>query len=239
MGPDAWRDDTIQSGGARDGRAGTRAAPRSDMTANSKRASTALALALSIALPACAADEEPATARSSGGESVDTFNDMPDDGVNERPTNSPARVASMRSDGDPYPEYILVDPAIPDQRIAFELERLEEVCSDPSVYFATDSAELSADSRETIAYLAECVQNHDVRVVTITGHADERASESYNEALGQRRAEAVAELLQRHGVSEPEIRVESMGEQASRHHSLFWPVERRADVDTEPASDPG
>ncbi|MBO6938311.1 MAG: OmpA family protein [Deltaproteobacteria bacterium] len=198
-----------------------------------------VALALGLALPACADEEEPTAARSTGGESADSFNDMPDDGVNERSSgDAPARVASMRSDGDPYPEYILVDPAIPERRTAFELQRLEQVCGDPSVYFETDSAELSADSRETIAYLAHCVQRHEVRAITITGHADERASDGYNEALGQRRAEAVAELLQKHGVTEPQIRVESMGEQASRHHSLFWADERRVDIETAPA-DPG
>jgi len=165
---------------------------------------------------------------------------MPDDGVNEHSNPAaPARVASMRSDGDPYPEYILVDPSIPDMQVSFDLQRLEEVCADPSIYFETDSAELSADSRETIAYLAECVKNRNVRAVRITGHADVRASDSYNEALGQRRAEAVAELLQKHGVSEPEIRVESMGEQAAHHHSLFWAADRRVDIDTEPASNPG
>lgn len=201
------------------------------------RASSVLALALALALPACASDDQTETATtttSMGDESADTFHDMPADGVNERSATGPARVAPMRDDGDPYPEYILVDPAIPESRIAFDIERLHEVCGDPSVYFETDSAELSADGLETIGYLAECIKSEDVRSVAITGHTDERGSTSYNEDLGQQRAERVAELLRQHGVSEPEIRVESMGEQAARY-GLFWPEDRRVDIDTQPS----
>lgn len=192
-----------------------------------------IALTLGLALPACAEEEEPTTATTAGAESMNT---MPDDGVNERPTDSPARVTTgTRPDGDGNPEMIQVDPMVPESVIVVDIERLEEVCADPSVYFDTDEATLSQQGKETVAYLAECIQNHDVRTVHITGHADERGTESYNERLGRQRAERVAELLRQHGVSEPEIRVESMGEQASRF-SLFWPLDRRATIDTEPSS---
>jgi outer membrane protein OmpA-like peptidoglycan-associated protein len=189
---------------------------------------------LALALTGCTreTEAEPDTSTTAGAE---TMNDMPDDGVNERPTDSPAQVTTgTRADGDDNPEMIQVDPMVPGSAIVVDIERLEEVCADPAVYFDTDEATLSQNAKETIAYLAECIRNHDVRSVHITGHADERGSASYNERLGRARAERVAQQLKRHGVTEPEVRVESMGEQASRY-SLFWPVDRRVTIDTQPS----
>jgi len=197
------------------------------------QASGLLALSLGLAIPACADNREPLENSTAGAESM---NSMPEDGVNERPTDSPARVTTgTRPDGDANPEMIQVDPVVPESTIAVDIDRLEEVCADASVYFDTDEATLSQHGKETVAYLARCIENHDVRAVTITGHADERGTETYNDELGRQRAERVAELLRQHGVSEPEIRVESMGEQASRY-SLFWPLDRQATIDTQPSS---
>ncbi len=208
------------------------------MTIRAFHSSGFLALALSVVLPACTASdaERASVASSEGAENAASMNTLPDDGVDERPTDSPARVTTgVRADGDGVVETIQVEPLLPSSTIVVDVVRLEEVCADPSVFFATDEATLDQNAKETIAYLAECIRTHDVRSVHITGHADERGSESYNERLGRARAERVAEQLRKHGVTEPDIRVESMGEQGSRY-SLFWPLDRRATIDTEPSS---
>ena len=50
------------------------------------------------------------------------------------------------------------------------------------------------------------------QVIRIEGHADERGTEAYNQELGQRRAEAVRDLLISKGVSASQIQTVSYGE---------------------------
>ncbi|MAC26650.1 MAG: hypothetical protein CMN31_00350 [Sandaracinus sp.] len=191
---------------------------------------------LLLALAGCAHQRtpEPETADRTVSEEraeVDSFQDMPRDGVNERiDDDAPAAVTTgVRPAGSE--DIVQVDPATPPPRVVvIDLERLEEECADPSVYFRTDSAELTTEAEMRLAYLSKCVTREDVRAIQLTGHADPRASESYNEELARERAAAVKRYLQRMGVEEPELRVVSMGEQAARWE-LFWPLDRRVDVE--------
>lgn len=81
------------------------------------------------------------------------------------------------------------------------------------VYFEYDMAELSAEGRALLdAKLAIMLANVGVRV-RITGHADERGSDEYNLALGQRRAAAVKKYLTDRGVDESRIDILSLGEE--------------------------
>ena len=47
----------------------------------------------------------------------------------------------------------------------------------------------------------------------IAGHTDERGSREYNVALGERRANSVAELMRMSGVSRQQLRVVSYGKE--------------------------
>ena len=49
--------------------------------------------------------------------------------------------------------------------------------------------------------------------LTLSGHADERGTREYNLALGQRRAETVAEYLILNGINKSRITVKSYGEE--------------------------
>ena len=81
------------------------------------------------------------------------------------------------------------------------------------VYFEYDMAELSAEGRALLdAKLAIMLANVGVRV-RITGHADDRGSDEYNLALGQRRAAAVKKYLTDRGVDESRIDILSLGEE--------------------------
>ena len=54
------------------------------------------------------------------------------------------------------------------------------------VFFATDSAALSAEARSTIMRQADWLKTNS-KSLTIEGHADERGTREYNIALGARR----------------------------------------------------
>ena len=72
-------------------------------------------------------------------------------------------------------------------------------------------------------------------VVVIEGHADERGSEEYNLALGERRAEAVRRYLEALGVAESQLRIVSYGESkpaALGSDEAAWRLNRRAEFRT-------
>lgn len=81
------------------------------------------------------------------------------------------------------------------------------------VYFDYDSDELSSDARSTLdAKLPIFRANAGLRV-RVSGHTDERGSDEYNLALGQRRAAAVKRYLTDQGIDGARIDIVSYGEE--------------------------
>src|SRR5690606_32545913 len=69
------------------------------------------------------------------------------------------------------------------------------------VYFDFDQSELTEQARATLdAKIPILTANPSIRL-RITGHTDERGSDEYNLALGQRRAASVARYLAQFGIS--------------------------------------
>lgn len=83
----------------------------------------------------------------------------------------------------------------------------------PDVYFEYDESTLSAETRERLARNAELLRAQAQFMVTIEGHADERGTNEYNLALGERRANAVRDYLTSLGVEGSRLRTLSYGEE--------------------------
>jgi len=80
------------------------------------------------------------------------------------------------------------------------------------VFFDYDSAELDADAKELLQHQAAWFKEHNILVVTIEGHCDERGTREYNLALGEKRAQAVKNYLS--GIAEfPRIVTISYGKE--------------------------
>lgn len=81
------------------------------------------------------------------------------------------------------------------------------------IYFEFDSSEVRSDDQDLVAAHAIAL-NEDSRVrVRLEGHADERGSREYNIGLGERRAQAVRQILMIQGVSSAQIQTVSFGEE--------------------------
>jgi peptidoglycan-associated lipoprotein len=68
-------------------------------------------------------------------------------------------------------------------------------------------------------------------MVTVEGHCDERGTDGYNKALGERRAEAVKEFLVTLGISSNRLNTISYGEErpiAMGQNEASWAKNRRA-----------
>ncbi|MBX3132743.1 MAG: peptidoglycan-associated lipoprotein Pal [Gemmatimonadaceae bacterium] len=99
-----------------------------------------------------------------------------------------------------------------------------------AIYFDYDRAELKPEARATLdAKLPLLRANSQVRI-RIAGHTDERGSDAYNIALGQRRAAAAKAYLVANGIAADRIDVVSFGEDrpaAMGSNEAAWAQNRR------------
>lgn len=84
---------------------------------------------------------------------------------------------------------------------------------DLQVLFDTDKSVVKTQYLNKIAEVAAFMRNYPTATVAIEGHTDNRASNSYNQALSQRRVSAVRKLLvERYGISSDRINAVGYGE---------------------------
>lgn len=108
-------------------------------------------------------------------------------------------------------------------------------CQTPGpVRFPFNESTLTSEARHNLDALAQCLRsapNQRVRV-TIEGHADERGTEQYNLALGERRANSVKKYLTDLGIDSSRLNTVSYGEERPLNPSSneeAWSQNRRAE----------
>jgi peptidoglycan-associated lipoprotein len=102
-----------------------------------------------------------------------------------------------------------------------------------TVYFAFDEFSLSSTARETLRRNAEILRSHPEILVEIQGNCDDRGSEEYNLALGERRARAAKDYLVNSGIGRQRISTVSFGESnpaAMGQGERAWQLNRRDDL---------
>ena len=113
------------------------------------------------------------------------------------------------------------DRAAAEARDRAERERLERERAEAdrarslsaSIYFDLDRSDLSAEARSALdAKLGFLTSSPAIRI-SIAGHTDERGSDEYNMALGQRRAAAARRYLVQRGIAANRIDITSFGEE--------------------------
>ncbi len=83
-----------------------------------------------------------------------------------------------------------------------------------NVLFDTNGDTLKPGADDMISRLAQFLQNHPDIKVRIEGHTDSTGSDDYNQALSQRRANAVAMALEGRGISADRIQAVGRGKSA-------------------------
>lgn len=108
-----------------------------------------------------------------------------------------------------------------------------------AILFDTDSSALKPQLRSDLIVLADSLNKYPNSVVTVTGHTDSRGPASYNQALSERRANAVANVLFNGGVSFNRVRTVGAGEDqpiASNHSDAGMAQNRRVDITITPTN---
>jgi peptidoglycan-associated lipoprotein len=99
------------------------------------------------------------------------------------------------------------------------------------VYFDFDQSALRSDARDTLRNHAECIKDGN-RSVSIQGHCDDRGTEEYNLALGERRARSTKDYLKKLGAPRNRMSSISYGETRPAKHgggADAWSSNRRCE----------
>ncbi len=98
------------------------------------------------------------------------------------------------------------------------------------VYFNFDSADLSEEARASLSKNAEYLSRQAGVKVRIEGNCDERGSDDYNMALGERRAKSAKDYLVNLGIASDRLSTISYGEEkpaVQGHDEAAWAKNRR------------
>lgn len=87
-----------------------------------------------------------------------------------------------------------------------------ETCALAPVYFDFADTRLKPEAEAVLRRLSECLVRQSSLRLRIQGHSDARGAESFNDSLGQGRAQTVAGFLMEQGVPRSRLMLESAGE---------------------------
>ena len=98
------------------------------------------------------------------------------------------------------------------------------------IYFEFDKSRLLPEAKEILGQKAEWLRAHPDVSVVVEGHCDERGTNEYNMALGDRRAQTAKTFLVDMGVASRRLTTISYGEEKPvdpRHDEEAWAKNRR------------
>ena len=121
-----------------------------------------------------------------------------------------------------------------EDQLRTESERVQsarEMFENEDILFEFDSASLSVEAQEILRAKAEWLRENPRAQVMIEGHCDERGTNEYNLALGDRRAFSSKSFLVDLGIADSRLTTISYGEEQpidSRATEDAWAQNRRA-----------
>ena len=104
------------------------------------------------------------------------------------------------------------------------------------IYFEYDKSRLLPAAREVLKKKAQWLRDNPEAIALIEGHCDERGTNEYNLALGERRARSAKTYLTDLGISSSRLTTISYGEERpldSRQTEEAWAKNRRAHFEIE------
>ena len=111
-----------------------------------------------------------------------------------------------------------------------ELARQVEDFEDTNIYFDFDKSNLKPEAQETLKKKAAFLRYNPSFALLIAGNCDNRGTEEYNLALGERRADSARQYLIALGISGDRIKTISYGELRPAdpaNNEVAWALNRR------------
>jgi peptidoglycan-associated lipoprotein len=127
------------------------------------------------------------------------------------------------------------EPNVNEKILPTDIEELNRLAQQrgyiADAFFSYNESTLSGDAQSALQTSATWLKSHPAYNILIEGHCDERGTEQYNLALGDRRANIAKEYLATLGVDGSRIRTVSYGEERPfdpGHDESAWAKNRRA-----------
>jgi peptidoglycan-associated lipoprotein len=132
----------------------------------------------------------------------------------------------------PPPVEETVEPAEPEvEEVEVEEEPMMKMPVVEDIFFEFDKSRITDEAKQKLANNAQQLKDAPNAMIMIEGHADERGTNAYNLALGERRANATKDYLVTLGVDGSRISTMSYGEERpfdTGHNEAAWAKNRRA-----------
>ena len=138
-----------------------------------------------------------------------------------------ARLSHEPADPNGEPVYARANTANP----------LPQLLKETILHYGFDDASLNTQDMVALRQLADQLRAQPWAAIRIAGHCDERGTEEYNLALGQRRADAAKTYLLALGVNPNAVETITFGEDApliDASTEEAWAENRRAAFDPQP-----
>jgi peptidoglycan-associated lipoprotein len=116
----------------------------------------------------------------------------------------------MDTERTAFPDDVSLPSA--DRRNIEGLPQNREMFAANTVYFDTDSSAVKSSEQSKLEAVANYFKSSPTGDLLIEGHCDERGTEGYNSALGDKRANSLREYIVNLGVSPARVHTLSLGE---------------------------
>ena len=146
---------------------------------------------------------------------------------------SPSAEAPAKPAGKPADSGVSSKPLDTSSVSANPLKDPNNILSKRSIYFDYDSNIIKDEFKPVVTAHAKYLSQNRAAKATVQGNTDERGSREYNLALGQRRADAVKQMMQLLGAGAAQIETVSFGEEKPRAQGASetaFSENRRADI---------
>ena len=148
-------------------------------------------------------------------------------------TQKPADTGTPAQTTPSQPSVSTVDVTKPGASGISPLKDPNNILSKRSVYFDFDKFDVKEEYRPIVEAHANYLRQNPGAKMLIQGNADERGSREYNVGLGQRRSDAVKNMLKLLGVRDSQIEAVSLGEEkpsCAERTEDCWAKNRRDDM---------
>ncbi|MFI3272559.1 MAG: peptidoglycan-associated lipoprotein Pal [Pseudomonadota bacterium] len=132
----------------------------------------------------------------------------------------------------PAQETIVIETGISEEQAAAAKAHAQQVITDTRVYFAFDKYDLSSEAKASLHEKAAIMKRYPSIRVLIAGNCDDRGTQEYNLALGERRARAALDYMVQLGVNPSQIEIISYGKERPLNDAnteAAWAKNRRDD----------
>jgi peptidoglycan-associated lipoprotein len=128
---------------------------------------------------------------------------------------------------------VVKEPVLTEEEI-FQKKTLEEINQEiplAMIFFDYDKYNIRDDAIPVLEANAQWLKQHSAVKILVEGHCDERGTEEYNLALGEKRAKSTMDYLVSLGLPSEKIRIISYGKSQPLdpgHDESAWAKNRRA-----------